>query len=158
MTCVPLAAFSLLDHLDLDIGLDEDLSFLDEPLSTDLPVASHEPSQNPQVRPTPQTLHAQSSRHIVLNPKQTLFFPLPPSKPKELNKVRQRDAYYDLIRENGWYWHDPAVRFWNTESEEEVRKKWEASRGELTKSWKQRWREAGKVRRRKKLVDGNEQI
>jgi len=148
-----LATFSLLDHLDLDIALDEDLSFLDEPMTTDL-VASHEPSQGLQVRLAP---HAQSSPHIVLNPKQALFFPLPPSESKELNKVRQRDAY-DLIRENGWYWRDPAVRFWNTESEEEIRKKWEASRVELTRSWKLRWRDAGKVRRRKKLVDGDEQM
>jgi len=152
----PVAAFSLLDHLDLDIELDEDLSYLDKPMSTKL-VASHEPSQIPQVRLTPHTSHAQSSPHIVLDPKQALFFPLPPSESKELNKVRQRDAY-DMIRENGWYWRDPAVRFWNTESEEEIRKKWEASRGDLTKSWKQRWREAGKIKRRKKIVDGDEQM
>jgi hypothetical protein len=153
---VPLAAFSLLDHLDLDITLDEDLSFLEEPLSTDL-IASQGPSQTPQILPMPHTLHAQPITRIVLNPKQALFFPLPSFDSKESNKARQRDVY-DLIRENGWYWRDPAVRFWNTESEEEIRGKWEASRGELTTSWKQRWREAGKVRRRKKLADGDEQM
>lgn len=146
-----LVAFSLLDHLDLDIALTEDLSFLDEPML----VVPREPSKHLQVQPTPPTSHAQSSHPVVLDPKQPLFFPFLPSESKDLNRAHPRDAY-DVIRENGWHWRDPTIRFWNTESEEEIKKKWEASRGDLTKSWKQRWREAGKVRRRKKLVDGNE--
>jgi hypothetical protein len=127
--------------------MDEDMTFLDEPMP---PVLVAPPADVPG----PRISHTHSSPRIVLNPKQALFFPLLPSESRE-NKARQRDAY-DLIRENKWYWRDPAVGFWNTENEDEIRRQWEACRGELTRDWKQRWREAGKVRRRKKLVDGDD--
>ena len=113
---VSLASFSLLDHLELDIVLDEDVSFLHETMAPD-----PEPSIE---QATGRISNAQS---IILNPKHTLFF---------TSKAR--------------YWRDPSVRFWNTESEEEIKQGWEASRGELTKDWKERWKRA---RRRKISCD-----
>ena len=101
-----------------------------------------------------KTSHQPVQPRIVLNSKQALFFPLDTPNMFEGSKARQRDVY-DVARENGWFWRDPAVGFWNREGEEEITKKWEESRGELTKQWKKKWREAGKARNRKRF-DGDE--
>ena len=45
------------------------------------------------------------------------------------------------------------VRFARTESEEQIRMRWEAARGELTREWKRRHREAVKSRRRRRGHD-----
>jgi hypothetical protein len=46
-------------------------------------------------------------------------------------------------------WRDPSVSFFRTETEDIIRERWERERGELTRGWKKRWREAGKMKRRK---------
>ena len=45
--------------------------------------------------------------------------------------------------------HVQRVKFTRTEDEEEIRARWEAARGELTREWKRRHREAVKSRRRR---------
>jgi len=62
-------------------------------------------------------------------------------------KKRWKDVF-DSAKERGWNWRDPAVGFWRNESEAEIRGKWESEKVELTRSWKKRWHEAFKMRRR----------
>lgn len=138
--------------MDLDIELNEDLEFLDNQMSPVEPIAPQEVPLNSRIDLQSRT----SQPRVVLDPKQALFFPLSSSDPHGFSKARQRDLY-DVAKENGWYWRDDAARFWNVESEEETRKKWEESKGELTRDWKRRWREAGKFRKRKKLMDDDDQ-
>ena len=45
--------------------------------------------------------------------------------------------------------HVQRVKFTRTEDEEEIRARWEVARGELTREWKRRHREAVKSRRRR---------
>lgn len=45
--------------------------------------------------------------------------------------------------------HVRRVKFARTEDEAEIRARWEAARGELTREWKRRHREAVKSRRRR---------
>ncbi|KAJ3516997.1 hypothetical protein NLJ89_g782 [Agrocybe chaxingu] len=143
------AGFSLLGHLDLDMELDEEMSFVTEqPIQAPLLEATSSPA------PTTLTLQTHSSQApLVLNPRQALFFPLP-AQEGSTTKARQRDVF-DLAKDGGWYWRDPAVGFFRTESEDEIRARWEGCKGELTREWKRRWREAGKVSRRKKGGGGD---
>lgn len=60
--------------------------------------------------------------------------------------MRQKDIF-DLIKENHWSWRDPSVGFYRTGTEDDIRKRWEAGKSELTKEWKKRWREARKANR-----------
>ena len=64
-----------------------------------------------------------------------------------------------MVQEKGWLWSDPGVKFYRTQSEEEIRKEWEEKKGELTQGWKRRAREAVKMtRRRGKGVVGTEEV
>ena len=86
---------------------------------------------------------------IQLDPKQPLFFPLRSSSTLgPANKGRLRDVF-DVAKEKGWNWRDPNVAFYRTETEDEIRKRWEESKGELTREWKKRSKEASKMSRRK---------
>lgn len=51
----------------------------------------------------------------------------------------------DLMADNGWDWR----KFCRTETSDEIRQRWEAQKGELTRDWKRRHREAIKSRRRR---------
>ncbi|RDB27670.1 putative RNA-binding protein P16F5.06 [Hypsizygus marmoreus] len=139
------AGFSLLGHLDLDLELDDEVPFLTmEPPVPQAPVQEPEPALSFLVSSHP---HPQS--HVPqLNTKQPLFFPHPPSSGTS-TKARAKDLF-DVARENRWSWRDPAVGFYRTGTEEEIRKKWEESKVELTREWKRRCREAGKVSRRRR--------
>jgi hypothetical protein len=137
-----LAGFSLLGHLDIDIEMDNEVPFLVEhPTSTQ--------EQTPIYTPLPSsTTHPSHSSQapIVLDPKQALFFPYPQQQQGNLNKVRQKDLF-DLIKDNHWNWRNPSVGFYRTGTEDDIRKRWEEGKSELTKEWKKRWREAGKANR-----------
>jgi hypothetical protein len=138
----------LLGHLDVDIELDDDL-----PFSIEAPTQqTHETHQDHLVSLTPPTtsvISHPSQGPLVLNPKQALFFPISSQDGIAPSRARQRDVY-DVIKDNGWNWRDPAVGFFRTGTEEDIRKRWEESKGELTRDWKRRCREAGKVNRRKR--------
>lgn len=136
--------FSLLGHLDLDVELDNDVPFFaEQPTSTQ--------DQTPTYTPLPPATYLTHSAQapIVLNPKQALFFPHPQQQQGSLNKVRQKDVF-DLIKDNHWNWRDPLVGFYRTGTDEDIRKRWEEGKSELTKEWKKRWREAGKANRRRR--------
>jgi len=151
------AGFSLLGHLDLDIDFDEDLPFLTEQ-STQQPQQPTPAASILAPLPAPITLQTQTSQApLVLDPKQALFFPiLSQDHTGGIHRARQRDVF-DLVKDNGWNWRDPAVGFYRTGTEEDIRKRWEESKGDLTRDWKRRCREAGKVNRRKRGgADDNE--
>jgi hypothetical protein len=56
----------------------------------------------------------------------------------------------DVGKDNGWNAH-----FYRTETDDEIRAKWENEKVDLTREWNRRWREAGKVRRRRGGADGD---
>ncbi|KAJ7156119.1 hypothetical protein C8R43DRAFT_884320 [Mycena crocata] len=137
--------FSLLGHLDLDLELDEEMHV----------VASAEPDEVVPEAPLPvaATFVTPSHTHITLDPKQPLFFPLPTSFSSapglSSTKARQRDIL-DVGKDNGWNAH-----FYRNETDDEIRTKWESEKVNLTREWNRRWREAGKVRRRRGGADGD---
>jgi len=107
-------------------------------------IPEHVPTSVPSGQTRTRTLPA-----IQLDPKQPLFFPLQSSSTSgPLNKGRLRDLF-DVAKERGWNWRDPSVAFYRTETEDEIRKRWEESKGELTREWKKRSKEASKMSRRK---------
>ena len=138
------AGFSLLGHLDLDLELDEEIPFSIHPPTQDeagnartqtnaLPTTPiHHPATYPQ--PTPAST-------ATYNPSLPFFFP---SSTRPHNKMPA-----NRIQDITPNWRDPAVSFFRTETEEGIREKWEKERGELTREWKRRCREAGKVKRRR---------
>ncbi|TFK37040.1 hypothetical protein BDQ12DRAFT_699252 [Crucibulum laeve] len=144
------AGFSLLGHLDLDLELDEELPFTTETVPESAPIPAYTPSFS---IPLPSSVP--STAPINLNLKQALFFPLPADSTAFNKNARPKDLF-DLAKEGGWNWRDPAFGFYRTDTEEGIRKRWEEQRGELTQGWKKRCREAGKVsRRRGKGVDAD---
>ncbi|KAF8217097.1 hypothetical protein K438DRAFT_1748208 [Mycena galopus ATCC 62051] len=145
--------FSLLGHLDLDLELDEELAHIIPSASSQL-----EPTTQTEAHfAVPATFVTPSQAHVTLDPKQPLFFPLPtsfasPSTAGFSNyntKARQRDIL-DVGKDNGWNAH-----FQRNQTEDEIRVKWEGEKVELTREWNRRWREAGKVRRRRGGGDGD---
>ena len=81
------------------------------------------------------------SREFAYDPSLPLFFPIPSS---QIHLFPRQKDIATLARENV-----VSAGFYRTESEEEIRKKWEEEKGELTRAWKKRYREAGKIRRRR---------
>lgn len=67
---------------------------------------------------------------IAFTPRQTSFFP---------------DAKSHLLDFPG---KGKDFNFFCVDNDEEIERRWEESRVELTRGWKKRWREAGKTRRR----------
>ncbi|KAJ7066104.1 hypothetical protein C8F01DRAFT_1218396 [Mycena amicta] len=135
----PSAGFSLLGHLDLDLELDEhEFAHLTAPNASAAEVIE---LQLPQ--PTHIFVPTHTHAPITLDPKQPLFFPLPATTSHDL-KARQRDIL-DVAKDAGW-----AAHFCKTETDEEIRAKWEAEKVELTRDWTRRWKEAGKMQRRRK--------
>ncbi|KAF5379485.1 hypothetical protein D9615_006634 [Tricholomella constricta] len=148
-TCSPPAkkkasGFSLMDHLDLDLELDDDVPFATTEVEASAQPATHTPFFSLSSTATPSYAAPQ------LNSKLPLFFPLGPSSGLG---ARPKDVF-DVARENKWHWRDPNVGFYRTGTEEDIRKRWEESKVELTREWKRRCREAGKVQRRRRGGEG----
>ncbi|KAJ3996056.1 hypothetical protein F5050DRAFT_1572265 [Lentinula boryana] len=131
--------FSLLNHLDLDDDDDLDLDMVPFPtparatmdlLPDDL---SLHPSNQPSLPllPAPSTSRSHqdtSTQPIALDPKKPLFFP------------RSIALSTSSAASSPFYTHP---------TPEEIQKRWEENKLELTRGWKKRYREAGKVRRRR---------
>ncbi|KAI0923693.1 hypothetical protein AcV5_009169 [Taiwanofungus camphoratus] len=122
------AGFSLLGHLDLDLDLDDEVDLQFTPQG--------------QSRPGPQLVDAApplvaTADTPIFDPKRPMFFPLPPD-------MRGRGRVQDVLDPTNW-----RTWFFRTESAEEIQKRWEEARGELTRGWKRRHREAVKSRRRR---------
>lgn len=146
-TYVFTVGFSLLGHLDLDLELDDELPFA---IPETIPAAEE---SRPSAPYTPSfivpSVPSQNTGYSApqLNSRQALFFPLPPSSGLS-TKARPKDLF-DVARENKWSWRDPNIGFYRTGTDEDIKKKWEEEKVELTREWKRRCREAGKVSRRR---------
>ncbi|KAF7296385.1 hypothetical protein HMN09_01108600 [Mycena chlorophos] len=137
------AGFSLLGHLDLELDDDTEfahLSAVAEP--------AHTTAQAAQVFVSaPAAATTKVAVPIMLDPKQPLFFPLASSfalvGATNNTKAHQRDIL-DVTKDAGHSAH-----FYKTETDEEIRAKWEAEKVELTRDWTRRWKEAVKMQRRR---------
>ncbi|KAF8489972.1 hypothetical protein F5888DRAFT_1808403 [Russula emetica] len=125
--------FSLIGHLNLDseLELDLDLGF-DESAFTNngswpasVPTSDPITTTRPAATPTP-------TRQIKTN---SLDTTLP--------------FFFPQTSKGGGYARNFKVKFARTEDETQIRARWEAARGELTREWKRRHREAVKSRRRR---------
>lgn len=126
------AQFSLLGHLNLDLDLDEEVPFETSagavvPGWNEAVVVPTQPSQ---------------TNHFTLDPKKPFFFPA----------LGDSSATYRGTRDLFSVQFAPG-RFYRTETDEEIKKRWEDTKVELTQGWKRRCREAGKVRRRRGGAD-----
>lgn len=74
---------------------------------------------------------------LTLDPRKPMFFPSYDASSRV--KVGVKDLFH-MDAFNGFY---------RTETDEEIRQRWENKKVELTRGWKKRCREAGKVRRRR---------
>ncbi|KAK7468915.1 hypothetical protein VKT23_003412 [Stygiomarasmius scandens] len=131
--------FSLLNHLDLELDEDVDIGIDFAPSAPDVsgpsqqdsaPIAA--PVNLPSTSAAAATVSNKNSRSrapVVLDPKKPLFFPRSISL-----AVGARAA---------------SSPFYEKPTEEQIQQRWEESKLELTRAWKKRWKEAGKMRRRK---------
>jgi len=144
--------FSVLGNMELDLELDDTLD-----VQAAAPLVRSFPSEQPTRSlgalhappPTSTTVSSTSSTSVIpLDPTRALFFPLPGAgtdlRAKASAKGRFKDVF-DVIQ-NSLFGAPPFAR---TESAEEIKQKWEERRGELTREWKRRGREAGKAARRR---------
>ena len=143
------AGFSLLNQLELDLELEDEEPFPMTLLPPPAPVAV-QPSTVASSSTTRVSLpHSQ----VTLDAGQPLFFPL--SKEERANKHRHTKLkdIMDVFKEKGL---DPlSTGFYRTESSEQIVKRWEEVKGDLTRDWKRRHREAVKSKRRRGGVDGD---
>ncbi|KAG7450980.1 uncharacterized protein BT62DRAFT_960538 [Guyanagaster necrorhizus] len=139
--------FSLMGHLNLDFEMDEEVTF--PTAVAEIPV----PEALPTVEVVPTPIPALS--HLVLDPKKPLFFPLSSSFPtSEPSASRPRvKNIFDVAREKHWTTSLSSTGgFHRMATEEDIRKRWEESKGELTRGWKKRVKDAGKMKRRRGTV------
>ncbi|CCM00595.1 uncharacterized protein FIBRA_02631 [Fibroporia radiculosa] len=124
------AGFSLLGHLNVDLELDDTIDL-------------EAPVQQVYSAPTRANVPLILPSIPAFDLKRPLFFPLSP----EESRGRTRHAL-DPTDWRAW--------FYRTDSTEDIQKRWEETRGELTSGWKRRHREAIKSRRRRGgLGDGD---
>jgi hypothetical protein len=123
----------LIGHLNLDSELELELDLdLDEPAfapNGPSPAAISASDLTTTARPTAIPAPTQQSKAHSLDTTLPFFFPQTSSK--------------------GGYARNVKVKFARTEGEAQIRARWEAERGELTREWKRRHREAVKSRRRR---------
>ncbi|KAJ3848724.1 hypothetical protein EV368DRAFT_48734 [Lentinula lateritia] len=125
--------FSLLNHLDLELDDNLDLDMV--PFPTSVPAAIDEQPLQPPAsatisvsRPVHQYHSTQPAQPITLDPSKPLFFP------------RSITLFASNASSSPFYHH---------QTPEEIQKRWEENKVELTRGWKKRYREAGKVKRRR---------
>ncbi|KDQ62016.1 hypothetical protein JAAARDRAFT_190714 [Jaapia argillacea MUCL 33604] len=145
------AGFSLLGHLDLDIEVDEELvDFSQHQLPVHLTISERPAPPIPTYQSMPATQTTRPTQ--TFDPSLPLFFPLPSSSstgihPNRYNPKNTKD-FMSIAYQKGWHPSSPAFSFYRTDTEEDIRKKWEENKLELTRDWKRRWREGGKAGRR----------
>ncbi|KAG7088540.1 hypothetical protein E1B28_012522 [Marasmius oreades] len=135
--------FSLLDHLDLGRDEEDDLDmgpFMMIPQGTEGEISNVTGATDSQVQPVNAPAVAstisKSSIHqrINLDPKTPLFFP------KLETLFTTTTTKGSLVSPSPLY---------QSQTEEQIRQRWEENKVELTRGWKKRWREAMKVKRRR---------
>jgi hypothetical protein len=129
--------FSLMGHLNLDLEMDDEIVIPSQPPA--LPSSDDVAA----TRILPQT---KSTSTWTPDPTQPFFFPTSSRSSKLKDPLR-------TALDGGWHWHDPAVGFYRAGGEEDIRKRWEEVKVDLTRDWKKRWREASKARRRRAAWD-----
>ncbi len=125
---LPSPGFSLIGHLNLDSELELELDFdlgLDD--ANNGPAAATISASDPATAIAQPTAVPASRRQFTAH---SLDTTLPFFFPQTSNNVR--------------------VKFARTEDEAQIRARWEAARGELTRDWKRRHREAVKSQRRRR--------
>ncbi|KZP19770.1 hypothetical protein FIBSPDRAFT_920055 [Athelia psychrophila] len=149
------AGFSLLGHLDLDLELDDDFEI--PSFTQALPETTYEaPPAAFATHAAPSTSLARGSQ-FTYDPTLPMFFPLAStfSNPLSLAQPQNQPSYNVRVKDS-FVWALPeAAAFHRTETEEQIRAQWEGSKGELTREWKRRCREAGKSRKRRGGTDGD---
>ncbi|KAG8988178.1 hypothetical protein FRB90_002926 [Tulasnella sp. 427] len=141
------SGFTLFDNIaDLNLELEEpDIEL--EAKSTHREKGRGEPSQQP---------HHESVSDLPLDRFAPFFFPLPRDKhgfvdtsfgllPRQSSNQALEDAFGSANSRG-------AIEFWRTETDADIRKYWEETKGELTREYKQRHREA--LRRLKPVKGG----
>ena len=143
--------------LDLDLELDEEINIPNFSQALPAPIDDERATMPNSQEISLPDLSSRTSQ-FTYDPTLPLFFPLPSSLQSQSHSQiprqtgRQKDLF-SVACERGW---DPAAaEFYRTETEDEIRKRWEESKGELTREWKRRSREAGKVRQRRGGGDGD---
>jgi hypothetical protein len=139
-----------LDDLELDDG--DAAAFGASGPAASVPV----PDNAPSVPGFATTATSAGGGAVALDPTTPLFFPIPRTSFAEFNAPatltakgkRPARALDPLAAAHaaGRHWRQG---FFCTETEEEIRAKWEAQKVDLTRSWKRRHREAGKARKRR---------
>ena len=127
-------------HLEIEDDLDLDEDILGLNLGINEPVISA--SIAPSFLPAPTVKQFQPS-DFSRDASQALFFPLAPDD-RGAQRSKIKDPF-DAAKEKGWDWRT----FYRTETDEEIKKRWEEAKGDLTKDWKRRHREALKSRKRR---------
>ncbi|KAF8512285.1 hypothetical protein JB92DRAFT_3117325 [Gautieria morchelliformis] len=123
------AGFSLMASLG-DLDLDPDL---DPAFALDAPAPAATPVPNVPTLSAPGPLQA-GSGGVTLDPTLPLFFPQP-------DNPRANDIF-SSSRVEGWV-------FGRTGDADTIRKRWDETKGALTRAWKKRAREAVKSRKRR---------
>jgi hypothetical protein len=151
---VSIGLFSLVDHLDLELDIDEEMEpFIQQEQEQGHTQAEHLPAQAIQSRPPtatptphqrtttttlgPSPVHIRAHQTKVIDPKTPMFFPS-----ARTSDQRAVKTFFDAAKV-------ASSAFYRTETEEQIRERWEKCKGDLTTGWKKRWREAGKLRRRR---------
>jgi len=166
-----VGTFSLLGHLNLDddLELDEDVPFSINQEANDL--SQDDTHVSEQTICVPRTtaavkIDSHQARQITFDPSQPFFFPLAllATHPladhssfvhKSGAKNRPKDPF-EMAREKSWEW--PSSGFHRTQTEDQIRQRWEEQKGELTQGWKKRCREAGRIRKRRgKVGEGDDE-
>jgi hypothetical protein len=156
-------------NLDDDLELDDDVpfpttyeetethdQFNDQHISRTLPTTTIPSSSTTQKQ-------TRFTSQVTLDSSKPLFFPLallsshPSASSSSLSNSNAKNRPKDLFEEleaKGRDWR--SLEFYRTQSEDEIRQRWEQQKGELTQGWKKRWREAGKFGRRRGKVVGED--
>lgn len=141
------AGFSLLGHLELEDDLDLDEDILGLNLGPDKPIASVPVTALPTSFPPARRFQV---AEFSVDTNAPLFFPLS-LEDRGAQRTKVKDPL-DIAKEKGWDWRT----FCRTETDEEIKKRWEDTKGELTRDWKRRHREAVKSRKRRGGFGGDD--
>lgn len=130
-----------MNNLDIDLELDETVDF---PTTSQpaLSLSHSIPSTTTNQRPT-EVVHLS----LTFDPTKPLFFPREASFSSNLPVVKGKGPkdIISVFRERGW----TPDAFCRSQNADEIRKRWEDCKVDLTKEWKRRHREAIKSARRR---------
>lgn len=167
-SCVLLASFSLLDHLDLDLDLELDADILG--ISAPSGASQENGHLSEPILPTPHvaffptTISTTKARsQVTLDPLLPLLFPsaasllhlhtpsLNPTTTTHRHDTPSCSLFPSATRVRGLHHLPPNTTFTRSpqDTPESVREWWEENKSSLTHEWKKAWREARGSRRRK---------